>query len=175
MGKVSVAMRGWRFDEDDIFDEHGELRPLEEIPKDARERLVRLTVITGAPCDACWLIHGDENIEQCNVAGAVYGEALHEVVLCPEHERDFLYWFREAGGREYVEEPEAFADAFHEWFLDDNRAPEGYEGLEHVETDPDSVPQPEPDVEMPSLEEELAEMSDEELEALDVNLDDLDI
>ena len=47
--------------------------------------------------------------------------------------------------------------------------------MEHVDTDPDSVPQPDPDVEMPSLEEELAELDDEELDEMGVALDDLDI
>ena len=31
-------------------------------------------------------------------------------------------------------------DAFHEWFLDGGRAPDDYEGIEHVETDPMAVP-----------------------------------
>ena len=174
MGKVSIALRGWRFDEEEVFDESGEMRPLHELPEETRQRLVRLTIIAGQPCDACWLIHGDENVEQCRVARVVYGEPLDEVVLCNSHERDFLYWFREAGGRDLAGSPE-FEDRFHEWFADGNRAPEGYAGIEHVDTDPDSVPQPDPDVEMPSLEEELEAMDDEELDDLGVALDDLDI
>ena len=173
MGKVSIALRGWRFDED-VLDESGELRPLAELPQETRQRLVRLTVIAGQPCDACWLIHGDENIQQCRVARVVYGEPLDEVVLCNPHERDFLYWFREAGGSELAGSPE-FKDRFHEWFADGNRAPEGYAGVEHVDTDPDAVPQPDPDLEVPSLEEELAAMDDEALDDLGVALDDLDI
>jgi hypothetical protein len=175
MGKVSIALRGWRFDEDEVFDEDGELRPLDELDEDTRERLVRLTVVAGSPCDACWLVHGDANIEQCNVARVVYGEPLHEVVLCPEHEADFLYWFREERGNDLVDRPSEFEDAFYAWFDDGNRAPEGYGGMEHVDTDPDSVPRPQPDVDMPSLEEELARMDDEELDALGVDLSDLDL
>jgi hypothetical protein len=175
MGKVSIALRGWRFDEEEVFNEDGELRPLDELDAETRERLVRLTVVAGNPCDACWLIHGDANIEQCNVARVVYGEPLHEVVLCSEHEPDFLYWFRETGGSELVDRPSEFKDDFYAWFDDGNRAPEGYGGMEHVDTDPDSVPRPEPDVDMPSLEEELARMDEAELDALGVDLSDLDI
>lgn len=174
MGKVSIGLRGWRFDEEEVFTEDGELRPIDKLSEDIREQLVRLTVITGSPCDACWLIHGDENVEECNVANVVYGEPLDEVILCANHETDLLYWYREEGGSEYRGTPE-FKDRFHEWFDDGGRAPEGYGGLEHVDTDPDGVPQPEPEVEMPSLEEELAELDDEDLEALDINLDDLDV
>ena len=68
-----------------------------------------------------------------------------------------------------------FKDRFHEWFADGNRAPEGYAGVEHVDTDPDAVPQPEPDVEMPTLEEEIEKLDDEELDDLGVGLDDLDL
>lgn len=174
MGKVSIALRGWRFDEEEVFTDDGELRPLDELPEGTRDRLVRLTVVTGAPCDACWLIHGDENIEECGVARVVYGEPLEEVVLCDDHEPDFLYWFQEDGGSEHAGEP-GFDDRFYEWFEDGGRASEGYSGLEYVTTEPESVPRPDPDVEMPSLEEELAEMDDEDLEALDVDLDDLDV
>ncbi|WP_255196256.1 hypothetical protein [Halorarius litoreus] len=175
MGKVSIALRGWRFDEDEVFDADGELRPLDELSEDTRERLIRLTVVAGSPCDACWLIHGDANIEQCNVARVVYGEPLHEVVLCADHEPDFLYWFRDAGGSELANRPSEFEDAFYEWFGDDNRAPEDYGGMEHVDTDPDSVPRPQPDMDMPSLEEELERLDDEELDALGVDLSELDI
>jgi hypothetical protein len=174
MGKVSIALRGWRFDEEEVFDDSGEIRPLTELPEETRQRLVRLTVIAGQPCDACWLVHGDENIEQCRVARVVYGEPLDEVVLCNPHERDFLYWFREAGGSGLVGSPE-FKDRFHEWFADGNRAPEGYAAVEHVDTDPDAVPQPDPDVEMPTLEEELERLDEEELDELGVGLDDLDL
>jgi hypothetical protein len=174
MGKVSIALRGWRFDEDEVFDEDGEMRSVYDMPEETRERLVRLTVVAGNPCDACWLIHGDENLQQCNVARVVYGEPLAEVVLCDAHEADFLYWFREAGGSE-LRGTDEFQDAFHEWFADGGRAPEGYGGVEHVDTDPDAVPQPDPDVEMPTLEEEISKLDDEELDALDADYSDLDI
>jgi len=175
MGKVSIALRGWRFDETDVFTDEGELRPLDEMDQDTRERIVRLSVVAGQPCDACWLIHGDTNIQQCNVARIVYGEPLHEVVLCADHEPDFLFWFREEDGAELTGRPSDFEDAFYEWFDDGNRAPEDYGGMEYVNTDPDDVPRPQPDVELPTLEEELAKLDDEELDALDVDLDDLDI
>jgi len=174
MGKVSIALRGWRFDEDEVFDEGGEMRPVFEMSDETRERLVRLTVVAGNPCDACWLVHGDENIQQCRVARVVYGEPLAEVVLCDQHEPDFLYWFREAGGSDYRGTDE-FQDQFHAWFADGGRAPDGYGGVDHVDTDPDSVPQPDPDVEMPTLEEELEKMDDEELDALGADFSDLDI
>jgi hypothetical protein len=175
MGKVSIALRGWRFDEAEVFDDDGEVRSLDEMNEDTRNRLVRLTVAAGQPCDACWLIHGDENLAECNVARVVYGEPLHEVILCDEHEPDFRYWFRDAGGNDYTDDPDSFDDAFYEWFDDGGRAPDGYAGVQHVDTDPDDLPQPDADVEMPSLEEEIAQMGDEELDALDVDLDDLDV
>lgn len=174
MGKVSIALRGWRFDEDEVFTDDGELRPIDRLPPDTRERLVRLTAIAGSPCDACWLIEGDENLEDCNVARLVYGEPLSEVLLCTDHEPDFSYWFHEEGGREYAGTDD-FDDRFYEWFDGGGRAPEDHGAVEHVDTDPDDVPQPDPDVEMPSLEEELAEMDDEELDALGVDLGDLDL
>ncbi|ELZ77386.1 hypothetical protein KU306_13965 [Haloferax larsenii] len=141
MAKVSVGLRGWRFEESEIFSEEGEFKPLDEIPEDARERLVRLVKLVEEPCDACYLVHGDEEIQQCRQAAIVYGEPGEEVLLCSQHEPDFLYWFREAGGRELAGD-DIFADAFHEWFVDDGRAPEGYAGMEHVETDPDDLPSP---------------------------------
>jgi len=67
-------------------------------------------------------------------------------------------------------------DAFHEWFAEGGRAPEGYEGIEHVNTDPDALPEePDPTEELPTLEEELEAMDDEDLDALGVDLDDLDL
>ena len=53
MGKVSIALRGWRFDEAEVFDEDGEIRPLEEMSEETRKRLVRLRVVAGEPCDPC--------------------------------------------------------------------------------------------------------------------------
>ncbi|WP_254767956.1 hypothetical protein [Salinilacihabitans rarus] len=141
MGKVSIGMLGWRFDEAHVLDEDGEFRPLEEMPPDVRERLIRLGVLYNAPCNACWLIHGDAGLDDCNTARYVYGEPLSEVVLCEAHEPDFVYWFREEGGEAHRGD-DAFEDAFYEWFLDGNRAPEGYEGMEYVTTDPDDLPEP---------------------------------
>jgi hypothetical protein len=139
MSKVSIGLRGWRFEEREVFTETGEFRPLTEIPEDARHRLVRLSLIVDRPCDACYLVHGEK--DPCRAATIVYGEPLDEVLLCDRHEADFLYWFRENGGRELAGD-DAFRDAFHEWFAGGGRAPEGYAGLEHVETDPDALPEP---------------------------------
>lgn len=141
MSKVSIGLRGWRFDEEAVFTDEGEFRPLEEIPLDAKKRLVRLQDIVNAPCDACWLEHGEDSPEEYNPSEVVYGEPLSEVLLCGEHENDLVYWFREAGGSGYAETDE-FDDAFHEWFLDGGRAPEGYDGVEHVATEPDELPDP---------------------------------
>jgi hypothetical protein len=141
MSKVSIGLRGWRFEEHEVFTETGEFRPLTEIPEDARHRLVRLSLIVDRPCDACYLVHGEDEAERCRAATIVYGEPLEEVLLCDRHEADFLYWFRENGGRELAGD-DAFRDAFHEWFADGGRAPEGYAGLEHVETDPEALPDP---------------------------------
>ena len=141
MGKVSIGLRGWRFDESAVFDEAGRFRPLEEMPDDDRERLLRLTALVGAPCDACWLVHGDDGLDECRPAAAVYGEPGAEVVLCRSHETDFDYWYHEDGGRE-LRGTAGFQSAFHEWFDDGGRAPEGYAGIEHVDTDPESLPEP---------------------------------
>lgn len=158
MGKVSIGLRGWRFEESDVFDEAGEFRPLDEMPPDVAHRVSRLSALIGSPCDACWLIHGDENREACNVAAIVYGEPMAEVILCQTHEPDFLYWYREQGGDEHRGTP-AFQDAFHEWFADGGRAPDGYAGLEHVDTDPRNLPHPTIDqdaltIELPDDEKE---------------------
>ena len=166
MGKVSIGLRGWRFDEAEVFTPDGDLRPIDELPRDTRHRLLRLTALAGSPCDACWLIHGDENLEACNPAEVVYGEPLGEVVLCAEHERDFLFWFREAGGDAYRGDRD-LQDAFHEWFADGGRAPERYDGIEHVDTDPAHVPEPE--VEMPPPED----FDLPEDEAVEIDLRDL--
>lgn len=139
MGKLSIGLRGWRFDEDDIFKEEGELRALDEMPVEVRNRVVRLSKLVDAPCDACWLIHGDAELEACNPATVVYGEPLAEVVTCDEHEADLLYWYREAGGRAHRGQ-DTFQEAFHEWFKAGNRAPKGYGPDEHVETAPQSLP-----------------------------------
>jgi hypothetical protein len=141
MGKVSIGLRGWRFAEDDVLAEDGTVRPLDEVPAEPRERLGRLEQLLGRPCDACYLIHGEADKRRCREATIVYGEPFAEVLVCDAHEADFLYWFREAGG-DALRGEEGFADAFHEWFADGNRAPDGYGGLDHVETDPESIPDP---------------------------------
>jgi hypothetical protein len=155
MGKVSIGLRGWRFAEDEVFTETGDFKPMDEIPPDPRKRLVRLQALVASPCDACWLIHGDAEVHKCNQAGVVYGEPLGEVVLCADHEPDFLHWFSEAGGEQYKGE-QILQDEFHEWFADGGRAPEGYGGLEHVETDPDDIPEP-PDPDQEALNVDLPE------------------
>ena len=139
MTKISIGLRGWRFDEEAVFSEDGEFRPLEEVSDDTRKRLIRLTYLQGKPCDACYLIHGEEDKERCRVASIVYGEPLDELLLCDEHEADFLFWFRERGGASIAGE-ETFRDAFHEWFDDGGRAPEGYGGMDHVEEAPEELP-----------------------------------
>ena len=141
MAKVSVGLRGWRFDEDEIFTADGELKPLDEIPEDPRERLVRLVKLIEEPCDVCYLDHGEAEIHRCNQAEIVYGEPRGEVLLCSTHEPELLYWFREAGGREHAG-TQRFGDRFHEWIAAGNSAPEGYGAVEHVDEDPDDLPDP---------------------------------
>lgn len=141
MGKVSIALKGWRFEEAAVFDDDGRFLPLEEMDPDTRLRVNRLTTLREKPCDACWLIHGDDEIERCRPAEYVYGEPQAEVLVCDEHLPDFSYWYLEDGGEAYRGEV-AFQDAFHEWFAAGNRAPDGYTGIEHEETDPQSVPDP---------------------------------
>lgn len=141
MGKVSIGMLGWRFDEADVLDADGNFLPLEEMPPEDRKRIVRLGTIYNAPCNACWLIHGNEALEECNTSRYVYGEPLSEVLLCHDHEPDFVYWFRREGGSEY-QGSEEFEDAFYEWFLEGGRAPDDYQGMEYVETDPENLPEP---------------------------------
>jgi len=141
MAKVSIGLRGWRFEESDVFTEEGEFRPLDEMPEDPRRRLIRLVYLVEEPCDACYLIHGEAEKRRCVPAAIVYGEPGEEVLLCADHEADFLYWYREAGG-DRLRGEERFRDEFHEWFAAGERAPEGYGGLEHVEADPGSIPSP---------------------------------
>jgi hypothetical protein len=173
MGKVSIGLRGWRFDEDEVFAADGTVRPLDNMPEDTRERVLRLSGLMEEPCDACYLVH--EDIQQCRPAQAVYGEPMGEVLLCSVHEPAFVYWFREAGGREYAGETE-LRDRFHEWFADGGRAPDDYAGIEHVEADPGEVPEaPDPQAELPGLQAEIDAMDDDELDALDVDLTDLDL
>ncbi|SDZ83061.1 hypothetical protein SAMN04488065_0630 [Haloplanus vescus] len=141
MAKVSIGLRGWRFEESEVFTEDGEFKPLDEIPEEPRERLVRLTYLVEEPCDACYLEHGDEHIERCAPAAIVYGEPGDELLLCDDHEADFLYWYREAGGKAHRGDPD-FREQFHDWFANGGRAPDAYGGLDHVETDPDTLPAP---------------------------------
>jgi|GEM_PF-133562 len=141
MGKVSIGLHGWRFDESELFGDDDEWRSLEAMSPDTRKRLLRLQTVIGKPCDACYLLHGEADKEACNVAEVVYGEPMDEVVLCTDHETDFLFWFRERGGRSLAGQ-ETFRDAFHEWFDDGGRAPTGYEGIEHVAAEPEALPEP---------------------------------
>jgi hypothetical protein len=141
MGKVSIALKGWRFDEEAVFDEDGGFRPLSEMDDDTRLRLNRLTTLREKPCDACWLVHGQEERERCRPADYVYGEPHAEVLVCQQHLPDFSYWYLEEGGDAYRGKI-AFQDAFHEWFDAGNRAPDGYEGIQHETTEPESVPEP---------------------------------
>ena len=172
MSKVSIGLRGWRFEEDDVFGEDGALKPLAQMPPEARQRVSRLTAIIGNACDACWL--SEDEKADCNVARVVYGEPMGEVLLCDDHEPDFLYWFREAGGDEYAGEV-ALQEYFHQWLADGGRAPDGYANLEHVEEEPDALPEAPESGEIEPLEEELKGMDEEEREALDVDLSDLDL
>ncbi len=174
MSKVSIGLRGWRFDEDVVFDEDGNFRSLADMPEDTRYRLIRLSAVLGEPCSACWLVHGDEGIERCKMADIVYGEPLAEVVLCDEHEADFLYWFREEGGSQYAG-TSTLRDRFHEWFADGGRAPEDYAGLEHVDREPDALPEATAKGELEAVEEQADGLDEAEQEALDVDLDDLDV
>jgi len=166
MAKVSIGLRGWRFDEAEVFDEDGEFRPFGGLSPDVQRRLARLAVIHDEPCDACWLVHGEENVEDCAVAAAVYGEPFAEVLLCGDHERDFHFWYEREGHR--FAGTEEFQDRFHEWFAAGGRASEDYEGVEHVETDPADLPDPAADPSVanaPVPEEEQIEIDIRNMEA----------
>ncbi|MCF2165188.1 hypothetical protein PNP85_13095 [Halobacterium salinarum] len=139
MSKVSIGLRGWRFDEDELFDGDG-FRSRSEMDDDTRQRLERLPLLLDQPCDVCYLGDGDDDA----TPDAVYGEPGAEVLVCNAHEPTFYYWFLEAGGDEH-EGTAALQDAFHEWVAAGNREPDWYGGPEHVETDPDAVPDPGPD------------------------------
>jgi hypothetical protein len=153
MAKVSVGLRGWRFDEEELFTDDGEWVPLDELPPETRDRVLRLGLLVEQPCDACYLVYGEAEKNQCRQAAIVYGEPGDEVLLCDDHEADFLYWFREAGGSDLAGE-ERFRDEFHEWFAADNRALEGYGPDEHVEQAPDELPDlPDPQEAQRRLEE----------------------
>lgn len=173
MAKISIGLRGWRFDEDEVFDENGDIRPIDEMTEDTRNRLIRLSAIMGDPCNACWLVHGEENLEQCNVGAIVYGEPLAEVLLCDEHETDFIYWFREEGGHQYAGSS-ALQDEFHEWFLEGNRAPESYPGLRHVDQEPDALPDAVQNEGIEGVDCQVDDLDADEQDALNVNTDNLD-
>jgi hypothetical protein len=141
MGKVSIGLRGWRFEEADIFNDDGLFKKLGEIPEDDRKRLLRLISLVEQPCDACRLIHGEDEIHRATPAAIVYGEPNNEVVLCDDHEADFRYWYQEAGGSEF-RGTESFDDAFEEWFDDGGRAPAEFGAVDHITTDPETLPDP---------------------------------
>lgn len=186
MAKVSVGLRGWRFDEDELFTGDGNWNPLDELPADTRDRILRLGLLVDQPCDACYLVHGEAEKQQCTPAAIVYGEPGDEVLLCDDHEGEFLYWFRELGGSDHAGE-ERFRDEFHEWFAGDNRAPEGYGPDDHVEQAPDELPDlPSPEEAQRRLEEsteyedvrydmrEAADWGDDAEEPVDLDGVDLD-
>ncbi len=67
----------------------------------------------------------------------VYGEPMGEVLVCSDHEADFLYWFREEGG-----EPTAAkrrSAEFHEWFQGGNRVHRMEHSDVHVQRTPAEV------------------------------------
>ena len=185
MAKVSVGLRGWRFDEDEVFTDDGEWAPLDEMSDDTRNRLLRLGMLLDQPCDACYLEHGEAEKQRANPAAIVYGEPGDEVLLCETHESDFLYWFREDGGSDLTGEEE-FRDAFHEWFAAGDRAPEGYGPDEHVDEAPEALPTlPTPEEAQRRLEDaadyeekrydlRVPERDDDE-ESEELDMDDLDL
>jgi len=174
MAKVSIGLRGWRFDEDVVFDEDGNVRDIAEMSEDTRNRLIRLQSLLGEPCSACWLVHGQEDVEQCNMGDVVYGEPLAEVLLCSEHEPDFVYWFQEAGGSEYAGTA-TLQDEFFEWFAEGDRAPESFGPIRHVDEAPDDLPDPMDEDSLDEVAEQAAQLEEGEQEALDLDLDDLDV
>jgi len=174
MGKVNIGLRGWRFEEDEVFDENGRVRPIGTMPEDTKLKILRLAERLGDPCDGCWLEYGREDPGRCRQGEIIYGDPGAEVLLCRHHEPDFLYWFREAGGKNLAGDDE-FAERFHDWFVEGGGAPESYEGIDHVDEDPDNVPTvPDQDEALPGLEEELEEFDEEDLSDLDIDLGDLD-
>ena len=176
MTKVSIGFRGWRFDEDEVFDEHGNYRPLAEMSDDTSARLQRLPTLMDRPCDGCYLAHGADDQDH-NVPAAVYGEPKAEVLVCNEHERDFYYWFLELDGDRY-EGTDDLQVAFREWFVDGGRAPDDYDGPEHVATAQAETPDPVvPDPEILNIDVPEEEQSSLDLrEAMsDVDDDDLDL
>jgi hypothetical protein len=164
MSKVSIGLRGWRFDEDEVFDEEGNYRPYEEMAEDVRERVIRLPALMEMPCDGCYLTHGEDGDEDdYQPPASVYGEPEAEVLLCDDHEPDFYYWFLEDGGEQYKGEAE-LQDAFHEWFAAGNRAPDWYDGPEHVQENPADLPSPD----VPDPEDVTVELPEEKRDKVDL-------
>ncbi|MDY7082656.1 MAG: hypothetical protein SXQ77_09685 [Halobacteria archaeon] len=124
--KVCIGLRGWKFDPDDVFQEDGELKPIDDMPEDDQLRIVRLSEIVGNACHVCMLRHPEEGWDEWVKADVVYGEPTAEILTCDEHEADFLYWFFEEGGKEYKGD-EMMPDLFHKWVKEGGEAPEGYE------------------------------------------------
>lgn len=174
MAKVSIGLRGWRFDEDVVFDEDGSVGDVAGMPEDTRNRLLRLSALLGEPCSACWLVHGEDDVEQCNMGDVVYGEPLAEVLLCTEHEPDFVYWFQDEGGSAYAGSG-TLQDEFFEWFAEGNRAPESFGSVDHVDEAPDDLPDPMAADRLDEVAEQAATLKEEEEEALDLDLDGLDV
>ncbi|MFB6072798.1 MAG: hypothetical protein ABEJ88_07505 [Halobacterium sp.] len=176
MSKVSIGFRGWRFDEDAVFDENGNYRDVEEMDEDVRDRFLRIPQLVDQPCDVCYLEVGDPDADEVADPTAVYGEPHGEVLVCDEHEREFYYWFLEDGGDQYRGEEE-LQDAFHEWVAAGNRAPDWYDGPDHVDTDPEAVPEPAADdfeavdVELPEAEQASVNLR----EGIEKPADDLDL
>jgi hypothetical protein len=177
MTKVSIGFRGWRFEESEVFDEDGRYRPLPEMNEDTRKRIERIPTLASQPCDVCYLEDEAGERESRNEPTAVYGEPGAEILVCDAHEATFYYWFLDAGGDEYEGTAE-LQDEFHEWVAAGNREPDHYEGPDHVETDPESIPAPDAGdlqglpVEIPEDERERLDLLEgQDLEDLDGDLD----
>jgi hypothetical protein len=112
--KVSIGLRGWTFDPEDVFQVGGELKPVDEMPEEDRIRVVRLTEIMGNACHVCMLQHPDEGWDEWEKATVVYGEPTSEVLLCDDHEEVFERWFFDEGGESY-RGTEELQRAFHDW------------------------------------------------------------
>ncbi|MFB6283315.1 MAG: hypothetical protein ABEK59_05185 [Halobacteria archaeon] len=112
--KISIGLRGWRFNPDDVFDADGNLKSPEEIPEDQRERIARLPDIIGNACHVCMLLNPDEGWDEWTKATVVYGEPRHEVLTCDDHEPVFETWFFDEGG-EALKGSDNLADTFHAW------------------------------------------------------------
>lgn len=123
--KVSIGLRGWTFDPDDVFDDDGELKDLEEMPDEDKLRISRLTEIIGNACHVCMLRNPEEGWDVWEKATVVYGEVTSEVLTCDEHESEFLYWYFEEGGKAYKGD-DKLPDKFHKWVREGGEAPPDY-------------------------------------------------